>query len=70
VPDVGLVNPQSMRIVVVFPAPFEPKNPKISPRRTDIDILLVAIFLPNFFDRSLRTISDSTMEILKRIPLV
>jgi hypothetical protein len=63
VPDVGLVNPQSMRIVVVLPAPFAPKNPKISPRRTDIEILLVAIFLPNFFDRSLRTISDSTMEV-------
>jgi hypothetical protein len=51
-----------MRIVVVFPAALAPRNPKISPRRTDIEIPLVANSLPNFFDRSLRTISDSTTE--------
>src|SRR5260221_2285459 len=30
-PDVGLISPTSMRIVVVFPAPFGPRNPKTSP---------------------------------------
>jgi hypothetical protein len=36
----GLVNPQSMRIVVVFPAPLAPRNPNISPAWIDIEILL------------------------------
>jgi len=31
VPAVGARMPQSMRIVVVLPEPFDPKNPKISP---------------------------------------
>ena len=31
-PDVGRTSPQSIRIVVVLPAPFAPRNPKISPR--------------------------------------
>ena len=33
-PLVGLSRPQSMRIVVDFPAPLLPRNPKISPWRT------------------------------------
>jgi hypothetical protein len=41
VPDVDLVNPQSIRIVVVLPAPFTPKTRR-SPRRTDIEISRVA----------------------------
>ena len=31
VPDVAGMNPVSMRIVVVLPAPFGPRNPRISP---------------------------------------
>src|SRR5699024_12815911 len=27
-PKVGLINPNNIRIVVVFPAPFRPKKPK------------------------------------------
>jgi hypothetical protein len=33
-PLVGFINPNIMRIVVVFPEPFGPRKPKISPRRT------------------------------------
>ncbi len=34
-PDVGPRRPQSMRMVVDFPAPFAPRKPKMSPRRTE-----------------------------------
>ena len=34
VPEVGLLNPQSIRMAVVLPAPLAPKKPKISPRFT------------------------------------
>jgi hypothetical protein len=30
-PDVGLINVQTMRMLVVFPAPLGPIKPKISP---------------------------------------
>jgi hypothetical protein len=30
-PDVGAMSVPSVRTVVVFPAPFGPRNPKISP---------------------------------------
>src|SRR3979411_3239554 len=33
-PDVGVVSPHSILNVVVFPAPFAPRNPRISPRPT------------------------------------
>ena len=33
-PAVGLSRPSSMRIVVVLPAPFGPRKPKIAPRST------------------------------------
>ena len=33
-PDVGLMKPRSVRSNVVFPAPFGPSNPKISPDPT------------------------------------
>ena len=32
-PDVGVSAVESMRSVVVLPAPFNPSRPKISPRR-------------------------------------
>src|SRR5579863_5124721 len=37
VPEVGPINPQRIRIVVDFPAPLGPRNPKISPCRISID---------------------------------
>jgi len=33
-PEVGGINPARIRIVVVLPAPFGPRNPMISPRET------------------------------------
>src|SRR5436309_15137887 len=33
-PDVGSINPASIRIVVVLPAPFGPSSATISPRAT------------------------------------
>ena len=33
-PEVGWIRSSSVRIVVVFPAPFGPRNPKTSPGRT------------------------------------
>ncbi len=66
-PAVGLVNPHSMRIVVVLPAPLAPRKPKISPTGIDIEILLTAFFLPNLFERFFRTMSDSGMKLQKGI---
>src|SRR5258708_10343803 len=34
VPEVGVRSPQSIRSVVVLPAPLAPRKPKISPRAT------------------------------------
>ena len=34
VPPVGVINPRSMRIVVVFPEPFGPTNPHTEPSGT------------------------------------
>ena len=34
VPEVGRIRPQSMRRVVVLPAPLAPRKPKTSPRGT------------------------------------
>src|SRR5580698_732383 len=45
-PDVGAISPHRMRIVVDFPAPFGPRNPKISPCRTSIDTLSTATKSP------------------------
>jgi hypothetical protein len=62
VPAVGLVNPQSIRIVVVLPAPLAPRKPKIAPERIDVEILFTAFFFPNLFERFLSTISGSGMK--------
>src|SRR5512137_175855 len=51
-PEVGVSRPQSMRIVVDFPAPFGPRKPKISPRRTPKLILSTATKSPNFFSNA------------------
>src|SRR3954447_10495960 len=46
VPAVGIMNPASIRIVVDLPAPFGPRNPSTSPRRTLKDTLSTAVKLP------------------------
>src|SRR5512137_2136577 len=60
-PDVGVIIPQSMRMVVDLPEPFEPRNPNISPFLTEKVILLTATNLPNFFSR-LVTEMESELE--------
>src|SRR5450759_2025738 len=51
VPEVGVIMPQSMRMVVDFPEPLAPRNPNISPFFTQKVILLTAVKSPNFFSR-------------------
>src|SRR5690242_1099468 len=48
-PLVGGNSVVSILIVVVFPAPFGPRNAKISPRCTSNDTLSTAVKSPNFF---------------------
>src|SRR5208337_2103389 len=57
-PDVGVIIPQSMRIVVDLPEPFAPRKPKISPFFTENVILLTATNAPNFFSRSVTEIES------------
>jgi hypothetical protein len=47
----GIANPQGIRMVVVFPAPFGPRKPKISPRRIRRSIESTAVIMPNRFVR-------------------
>ncbi len=46
-PDVGEINVQSILIVVVFPAPFGPRKPKIVPSSTSKETLSIAVIFPN-----------------------
>ena len=48
-PDVGFNNVVRIIIVVLFPAPLGPKNPKISPFLTEREISLTAVTSPNDF---------------------
>src|SRR5690606_12300892 len=50
-PDVGQDNPHSIRIAVVFPAPFAPRKPNISPGFTSNVMLSTALKSPNCFVR-------------------
>src|SRR5512145_447298 len=50
-PAVGARMPQSMRIVVDLPAPFGPRNPKISPLATSKFTRFTATKRPNLFSR-------------------
>src|SRR5450759_3755963 len=54
VPAEGLRRPQSIRIVVDFPAPFGPRKPKISPRATSRLMPSTATKSPKRFVRFLR----------------
>ena len=48
-PEVGSDRPARMRIVVVFPAPFGPRKPKISPGATVRLSRSTAVKSPYFF---------------------
>jgi hypothetical protein len=52
VPDVGFKMVHSIEIVVVFPAPFGPSKPKISPFSILMLRLSTAVSPLNFFVRS------------------
>src|SRR5690349_21399992 len=45
-PELGVDNPHNMRIAVVFPAPFAPRKPKISPLYTSSVSSFAAIKSP------------------------
>src|SRR4051812_37369998 len=50
-PEVGGMNPVTMRIVVDLPAPFGPRKPRTSPRSTPKERSFTATFAPNAFVR-------------------
>src|SRR3990170_1108031 len=50
-PEVGVMIPQSIRMVVDFPEPLGPRNPKISPFFTEKVILSTAVKAPKRFSR-------------------
>src|SRR5512147_2175389 len=56
-PDVGCSSPHNMRIVVDLPAPFGPRNPKISPSLASNEIWSTATNPPKRLVRS-RTITE------------
>src|SRR5205809_417666 len=49
VPEVGLIKPAIILMVVVFPAAFGPRAAKNSPRGTTRSIPATAVRVPNFF---------------------
>src|SRR5471030_2799926 len=51
-PEVGVSSPHRMRMAVDFPAPFGPRNPKISPFFTCSERWSTATNAPNAFTRS------------------
>src|SRR5258708_7276608 len=65
VPDEGRNNPQSIRIVVDFPAPLLPRNPKISPFLTSNDTSSTATNAPNRRVRCLTSIAiDNPLSLI------
>ena len=50
-PEVGAMSVPRVRTVVVFPAPFGPRNPKTSPWPTSNEMSSKATLSPNRFDR-------------------
>ncbi len=55
-PSDGGISAVSSFMVVDFPAPLGPKNPKIWPDSTDRSILFTAVMESYIFDRFLETI--------------
>src|SRR4051812_34279331 len=50
-PEVGSDSPAMIRMVVVLPAPFGPRKPKISPGRTESERSFTAMNSPYFLVR-------------------
>jgi hypothetical protein len=57
-PLVGCIKESNILIVVLFPDPFWPKNPKISPSFTSNDKSLTASRLPKFLHKDPTLIMD------------
>src|SRR5438094_4706116 len=64
-PDVGARRPQSIRIVVDFPAPLLPRKPKISPSRTSNETSLTATKPPK---RRVRRRTSMALRFLSKGP--
>src|SRR5215472_12188318 len=62
VPEVGQRKQVSMRMVVVFPAPFGPRKPTISPLVTEKEIRSTARLRAYFLVKSLTVIIDIPAE--------
>lgn len=61
-PDVGFKRVVSIIIVVLLPAPFGPRKPKISPVSTLNEMLSTAFTLPNSFVRESVSIAYNEKE--------
>src|SRR5262249_41259531 len=69
-PEVGRSRPQRIRIVVDFPAPLGPRNPKISPRSTVNETWLTATKLPNCLKRSWATTAFCSARSGRMLPFL
>src|SRR5207244_4354518 len=65
IPLVGRTRPQSIRIVVVFPAPFAPRNPKIVPGAISRERFSTACVSRYDLLRRSRKMAGSDMEVRK-----
>src|SRR5713101_9775097 len=63
-PVVGLIRPTSMRMVVVFPAPFGPRNPKTSPGLRVNETPSTMVRLPITFVRLVATRTGGMRRLL------
>src|SRR5436305_10583402 len=61
--DVGRMRPTSIRMVVVLPAPFGPRKPKTSPRRSSNETLSTMVRSPMTFVRFAATSATGTGSI-------
>ena len=65
-PDDGGSSPVSIFIVVVLPQPFDPRNPKISPRAISKSTLSTAVKSPNLRVSPFATMAASPDVTLRR----
>ncbi|OPZ52148.1 MAG: hypothetical protein BWY90_01240 [Deltaproteobacteria bacterium ADurb.BinA014] len=63
-PEVGVIIPHSIRMVVDLPEPLEPRKPKISPFFTKKLILFTAVKSPNFFSRLVTEIESELESVM------
>ena len=66
-PEVGKLSPQRILIAVVFPAPFAPRKPKISPLQTSKEMSFTAANEPNVLTRCEISIVLMLVSIIKTV---